>query len=98
MSNVTIDRVKARCIATRKLIDMPVQRVRLDGVLVGYIHDRSPITGTVAFIVSNLSDDERDDVLSGVSDILGILAEGYSTAPIEKDNTEETVSDDFGDF
>jgi len=98
MSVVTVDRVKARCIATRSQIDMPVQRVRLDGHVVGYVHDRSPVPGTVAFIVNNLSDEEREAVLSEVSDILGTSAGSYSAAPIEKSDTEEDVAHDFGDF
>ena len=97
MERVTIDRIQGMDIATRKMIDMPVWRVRLDGVQVGLIMERDPVIGRVAFQQSNLTDDEIELVTDTVAEKLGVEAASYTVAPIVKEEQSEEMPD-YGDF
>ena len=97
MDRVTIDRVKALDIATRKMVEMPVWRVRLDGTPVGLIMERDPVKGRVAFNQSNLTEEETELVRSFVSEKLGVSDVSYTVAPIDKEEAEEELPD-YGDF
>ena len=97
MERVTIDRVEALDIATRKLVEMPVWRVRLDGIPVGLIMERDPVKGRVAFNQSNLTEEETELVRSFVSEKLGVSDVSYTVAPIEKEEADEELTD-YGDF
>ena len=97
MERVTIDRIRAIDIATRKMIDMPAWRVRLDGVQVGLIMERDPVVGRVAFQQSNLTDEEIELVTETVAYKLGVEAASYTVAPIVKEEQDEEMPD-YGDF
>ncbi len=97
MERVTIDRVEALDIATRKKIEMPVWRVRLDGTPVGLIMERDPVKGRVAFNQSNLTEEETELVVSFVSEKLGVSDVSYNVAPIEKEEADMELPD-YGDF
>ncbi len=97
MERVTIDRVSAMDIATRKMIDMPVWRVRLDGTPVGVIMERDPVKGRVAFHQTNLSDEEVELVTDTVAEKLGVDSSSYISAPIQKEDSQEELPD-YGDF
>lgn len=97
MERVTIDRIQGMDVATRKMIDMPVWRVRLDGVQVGLIMERDPVVGRVAFQQSNLTDEEIELVTETVADKLGVHTASYTVAPIVKEEQSEDMPD-YGDF
>lgn len=97
MERVTIDRISAMDIATRKMIDMPVWRVRLDGTPVGVIMERDPVKGRVAFHQTNLSDEEVELVTDTVAEKLGVDSASYISAPIQKEDSQEELPD-YGDF
>ena len=97
MERVTIDRIKAMDISTRQMIDMPVWRVRLDGVPVGLIMERDPNVGRIAFSQTNLSSEETKLVRDTVAEKLGIESSSYTVAPIAPEASKEEAVD-YGDF
>ena len=97
MERVTIDRVRAMDIATRKMKDMPVWRVRLDGIPVGVIMERDPVKGRVAFHQTNLTDEEKDLVTETEAENLGVASSSYVSAPIQPEESHEEMPD-YGDF
>lgn len=96
MGEVKVERIYGRPVMGREARATRAQRVRFDGHVVGVIHDRSPVAGSVTFIVSNLTDDETKHVLREVSAIMDTEATGTVAPAIPAKDESENI--DYGDF